>query len=99
MACGQDVICQLLDWLIQNVDVLLILVIGFGALIMAYLSGHVAGHKEGFVDGVAHYIHLKAYDAADFPEKYEKDKYVLEAQARLAKNLKPKIPADIKEDA
>ncbi len=98
MTCGLDAVCWLLEWMIQNIDVLLTLVIGFGVLIMVYLAGHVDGHKAGFVDGIAHYIQLKAYDAADFPEKYAGDKYVLKAQARLAKNLKPKIPADITDE-
>lgn len=97
MGCSQNVFCALIAWLIQNIEGPLMLVIGFGLLYMIWLSGHIAGQREGFVNGVMHYIHLKAYDAADFPEKYEKDKYVLIAQARLAKNLKPKIPADIKD--
>ena len=88
---------ELLDWLIRNIEIPLTVVIGFGLVYMVWLSGHIAGHKAGFMDGVMHYIHLKAYDAADFPEKYEKDKYVLIAQARLAKKIKPKLPADIQE--
>lgn len=96
MDCRQDVLCELLGWMIENVDALLVLVIGFGLVIMVYLSGRIAGHREGFVDGIAHYIQLKAYDAADFPERCERDRFVLEAQARLANNLAPRIPADIR---
>ncbi|SEB02085.1 hypothetical protein SAMN05660964_03175 [Thiothrix caldifontis] len=91
--------CDLLTWLIDNIDVLLLLVIGFGLVIMVYLSGHIAGQREGFINGIMHHIHIKAYDAADFPAKYEADRYVNEARQRLEKGLRPKIPADLRDDA
>jgi hypothetical protein len=44
-----------------------------------------------------HHIQLRAYDAADFPEKYSGDRFVLEARARLERKLHPKIPTDIRD--
>lgn len=100
MACAKnDLVCGLVDWLIQNIEFPLLLVIGFGLVYMVWLAGNIAGQKEGFINGIMHYIHLKAYNTADFPEVYERDDYVRIAQGRLARNLRPKIPADIRDEA
>jgi hypothetical protein len=94
---GADLFCLLLDWLIRNIDIALLVVIGIGLVYIAWLDGHTKGHRQGFVDGIMHHIRLRAYDAADFPEKYAGDRFVLEARARLEQNLRPKIPPDIKD--
>lgn len=94
---GADLICLLVDWLIRNVDHALVLVIGIGVVYFFWLDGHTKGHRQGFVDGIMHHIRMGAYDAADFPEKYAGDRFVLEARSRLERNLRPKIPADIQD--
>ncbi|MEB4589784.1 hypothetical protein VSS37_02205 [Candidatus Thiothrix sp. Deng01] len=96
---GGNLLLQLVDWAIQNIELLLIGVIVFGLAIMLYLKGQIEGQKQGFVEGVKHHIHIQAYDKADFPATYEKDEYVLEAHKKLEKALKPKIPVDIQDDA
>ncbi|WP_154724459.1 hypothetical protein [Thiothrix nivea] len=90
---------QLIEWGIQHIDFLLIGVIIFGLAIMLYLQGQIAGEKQGFVEGVKHHIHIQAYDKADFPATYQKDKYTVVAQKKLEKSLKPKVPVDIQDDA
>lgn len=94
---GADLLCLLLDWLIRHIDVALLVVIGIGFVYLVWLDGHTKGQKQGFVDGIMHHIRLQAYDAADFPEKYSGDRFVLEARSRLERNLRPKIPADIRD--
>jgi hypothetical protein len=94
---GADLLCLLLDWLIRNIDFVLLVLIGIGVVYVAWLDGHTKGHRQGFVDGIMHHIQLRAYDAADFPEKYSGDRFVLEARARLERKLHPKIPPDIRD--
>lgn len=98
-ACSSaDLFCQLLDWLIRNIDVPLVLLVGVGIVYMAWLDGHTKGHRQGFIDGIMHHIHVRAYNAADFPAQYQPpDRFLEEAQRRLARNLRPRIPADIRD--
>lgn len=98
--CQSGLICELVNGLLQHSEMLLLVTITIATVYAAWQDGYekglkkgqVDGEAQGFVEGIMHHIQMRAYNAADFPNKYQEDPFVLEAQKRLAKNLSPVIP-------
>lgn len=99
--CGQSsVMCQLIAWLLSHIEILIVLVIGIGLSYLTWLDGYTKGftqgQKQGFVNGIMHHIQLRAYNGStDFPQQYQADQFVQEAQQKIANKLKPIIPASL----
>lgn len=95
--CGHSsLMCQLIDWLLNHIEILLIVVVGIGLGYLIWLDGYTKGQRQGFVQGIAHHIQLRAFNGTnDFPQQYQADAFVQEAQQSVANRLRPKVPVDV----
>lgn len=97
--CGQSsVMCQLIAWLLNHIEVLIVLVIAIGLSYLIWLDGYTKGQKQGFTQGIAHHIQLRAFNSStDFPQQYQADTFVQAAQQIVANRLQPRVPTDIQQ--
>lgn len=90
-----SLLCQLFELMLQHIDIAVTITITISITYVVCSSCRKEGYKDGFIAGITHYLQLKAYDCADFPEKYEGDEYVSEARRNLANKLSPKLPSEL----
>lgn len=103
--CGVDLFCDFLSQFITIYSplqyALIKIVMAVTIILGSFLFGRNYGRADSseaeeaaFVNGIMHYMNVRAYDAAEFPEKHnpDNDRFLLKAQQRLEKKLKPKLP-------
>jgi hypothetical protein len=102
--CGVDVLC---DFLSQYITIsspfqyaLIKLVLAVTVVLGSFQFGKIYGQaevqlteKNAFINGIMYHINILAYNDAKIPQKHnEDDELLVEAQKRLEKKLKPKLP-------
>ena len=104
MCNPSDVICLTLAWLIERSELILLITLSLAAVYAAWLDGYDKGQKSGnrtgfragFINGIMHHIHIRAFNAADFPTQYQQDEYLLEAQKLITQRLNPELPQPLR---
>ncbi|RVU85473.1 hypothetical protein EOL70_05875 [Leucothrix sargassi] len=104
-ACRADTFCSFLSQYITITSplqyTLICIVLGVTIVYSVFQFGRAFGRadldaaqKDAFVEGIMYHINVLAYDDAKTPHKHDAagDDPLVEAQNRLAKKLKPKLP-------
>ena len=101
--CESDMFCEFLSQFITISSPLqyglIKAVLGITIVLSVFQFGKIYGRaneaateEAAFINGIMHYMNVRAYNAAEFPEKHDPDKFLVIAQQRLEKKLKPKVP-------
>lgn len=102
--CEVDILCELLSHYITISSplqyVLIKVVLAVTVVLGSFQFGRIHGQsdvqlieKNAFTNGIMYHINVLAYNDAKIPQKHDADdKYLVEAQKRLEKKLKPKLP-------
>ena len=104
--CGADIFCDFLSQYIKIysplqyalIQITLSVTVVLGSFHFGRVYASASGKKdndEAIINGIMYHINVLAYNDAKIPHKHdaESDWRLLEAQSRLAKKIKPKLPS------